>query len=112
VIVLPLLVLAVTNIINKKIAFEIIQVGISMMLTNNVLFDYKSLNIFINTLPAITYLALFYDMITNCNFAGNYSIILVNVPALLLSITATINFLILKHTSFLKKCNLKKLMLN
>ena len=104
------MILAVTNKINKKIAFELIQVGVSMMLTNNVLFEYKPLNIFINTLPAITYLALFYDIITSGEHIGNYYITLANVPALVLSTIATINFLSLKHTYFLKEQNLKKIM--
>ena len=55
----------------------------------------------------MTYLALFYDILTLNNFAGNYHVALANVPALLISIAAVINFIFFRKVAFLSDENVK-----
>ena len=63
--------------------------------------ENRSLKLFLNTLPVLTYLALFYDILAISNFTGDYYITLANLPALIISFTAMVNFMFFRKMAFL-----------
>ncbi len=75
--------------------------GVSLLLVESVVVWNPSLKLFFRTLPALTYLALFYDVLTEGKHVGNYYVTLANLPALIISLGATVNFLFMRRFSFL-----------
>lgn len=95
-VVIPLLLLGLSGVVNKKVCFEMIQVGVSILLLERVFIENKTVKLFIKTLPTLTYLALVYDILTEGRHAGAYHVMLANVPALLIAISCTTNFTLLR----------------
>lgn len=83
--------------------------GVSLLALESNIISLKSLKIFTNFLPTLTYLALFYDILTLHNIGANYHMTLANVPALLISIGAMINFTYFRKVAFLASDNTKSL---
>lgn len=70
-------------------------------MNESLIIENKTLHLFIRTLPALTYTALFYDTLTEGDHGGHYYVTLANLPALIISLIATINFFALKKLAFL-----------
>lgn len=89
-----------------------IQIGVAIILASNVAIKFKPLQIFINILPALMYLALFYDTLFDRGYAPEYYVKLANVPTLLMSIIGMINFLLFSKVDYFSKQRLKRIHIN
>ncbi len=102
-IAVPLLLLGAFGLVNRKICFELVLFGVSLTMNESIIVENKSLRLFSQTLPALTYLALFYDVLTEWNHGGHYYVTLANLPVFIVSLAALANFLFLKKMAFLSE---------
>lgn len=89
------------GLISSKVCFELMLLAASVLVSECLIVEMKTLQLFIRTLPPLAYTALFYDILTEGDLGGHYYIALANLPALLISSTATINFIIMSRLFFL-----------
>jgi len=69
--------------------------------------EFKSLRIFVQSLPVLLYTALFYDILTQKNLVPEHYITLANLPALMIALLAATNFYVTQKIQFLSERNIR-----
>lgn len=107
-----LVLFGVLGVFKGKICFEMVLFAVSLFTSESRIIENRTIQLFLKTLPILTYTALSYDILTLNNYSGQYYITLANLPALLISLLATLNFLFFRQLSFVSEESLRTLEIN